>query len=73
MHHELTAGAPNLSLQPGMILRLEARSPTTDAAVGGVTAAQWMIYGYDEGVGAMLLLDDEIPDWVALEVLGVEE
>jgi len=29
-----------------MQIRLEARSPTTDAAVSGVSATLWAIYGW---------------------------
>lgn len=46
-HQTLQAGAPNLPLKPGMILRLEARDPSLDAAVTGVTSTRWSIYGYD--------------------------
>lgn len=61
-HHTLQAGAPNLPLVAGMILKLEAISPTTDADVAGVTSTRWSIYGYDdspvpteEGPGAVLV------------------
>lgn len=63
-HHELQAGAPNLPLKPGMILRLEARSPTTDAAVTGVTSSRWTIYGYDESEG-LSRVEDVIPMFTA--------
>lgn len=46
-HQTLQAGAPNLPLSPGMILKLEAIDPATDAEVAGVTATRWSIYGYD--------------------------
>jgi len=46
-HHTLQAGAPGLPLGAGMILKLEAINPTTDAEVAGVTATRWSIYGYD--------------------------
>lgn len=46
-HQTLQAGAPNLPLQAGMVLKLEAVSSTTDAAVAGVTSTRWSIYGYD--------------------------
>lgn len=46
-HSTLQAGAPNLPLPPGMQLKLEPVDPTSDANVSGVTAAKWMIYGYD--------------------------
>lgn len=47
-HQTLRTGAPNLPLTPGMVLKLEAQDPTTDAEVAGVTSARWSIYGYDE-------------------------
>lgn len=34
-----------------MVLRLEAINPSTDAAVTGVTATVWSIYGYDASTG----------------------
>ena len=47
-HHTEQAGFPAIPLGPGMQLRLEALSPTTDAAITGVTSSRWSIYGYDE-------------------------
>lgn len=41
----LTAKVPSITLVEGMILRLEAISPTTGAAIGGVSASRWSIYG----------------------------
>jgi len=41
-----------------MKLRLEARSPSTDAAVTGVTSSLWSIYGNDQSEG---LLQDVVP------------
>lgn len=41
-------GFPNIPLKPGMIIRLEARDPTTDAAVADVTSARWSIWGRDK-------------------------
>lgn len=50
-HHTLQAGAPNLPLGSGMVLRLEAINPDTDAEVAGVTSTRWSIYGYDASPG----------------------
>lgn len=47
-HHTEQVGFPAIPLDPGMILRIRALSPTTDAAVAGVTSTSWAIYGYDE-------------------------
>lgn len=46
------APTPPIILVPGMILKLEAVSPTTGAAITGVTATHWAIYGkeHDETV-----------------------
>jgi hypothetical protein len=40
-----TVGFPNIPLTDGMMLKLEARSTTSDAAVSGVTCSLWAIYG----------------------------
>lgn len=50
-HHTEQTGFPAIPLRGGMKIRLEARSPTTDAAVTGVTSTLWAIYGYDESEG----------------------
>lgn len=63
-HHELQAGAPSLPIKAGMVLKLEARSPTTDAAVTGVTSSRWTIYGYDESEG-LSVIEDVIPLFTA--------
>jgi hypothetical protein len=47
-HHTEQTGFPAFPLTPGLIVKLEARSPTTDAEVGGVSATRFSIYGYDE-------------------------
>lgn len=47
-HNTDKTGFPDIPITPGMILRLEARSPTTDAAITGVTSSRWSIYGRDE-------------------------
>lgn len=44
----LQAGTPAIQLAGGMILRLEAISPTTGAAITGVTSSAWAIYGVDD-------------------------
>jgi len=59
----LTAGMPPVVLTPGMILRLEAVSPTTGAAIGGVNASQWAIYG-DPLEGDLELEEPDVPAWV---------
>lgn len=46
-HNTSKTGFPDIPILPGMILRLEARSVTTDAAVTGVTSSRWSIYGRD--------------------------
>lgn len=46
-HHVDKTGFPNIPLTAGMKIRLEARSPTTEAAVTGVTSSLWSIYGSD--------------------------
>ena len=68
-HRTLQAGAPNIRLTPGMILRLEALNPTADATVAGVTATQWLIYG-TEAPRALLELEDVIGPWIPDEVVG---
>jgi len=47
-HFTEQTGFPAIPLTPGMIVKLEARDPTTDAEVAGVTSTRWSIYGYDE-------------------------
>ena len=44
-HNTDKVGFPAIPLRSGMVLKLEARNPTTDAEVGGVTSTRWMIYG----------------------------
>lgn len=48
-----------MPLPSGMIIKIEARSPTTDAEVAGVTSTRWSIYGYDES--DELQLDQPLP------------
>lgn len=52
-HNTSKTGFPDIPILPGMILRLEARSLTTDSAVTGVTSTRWSIYGRDESGGAV--------------------
>lgn len=47
-HNTSKTGFPNIPLKPGMRLRLEARDPTTDAEVTGVTSSRWSIWGRDK-------------------------
>lgn len=47
-HHTEQVGFPPIPMQAGMTLRIRALSPTTDAAVAGVTSTNWAIYGRDE-------------------------
>ncbi len=64
-HHTEQTGFPAIPLRPGMQIRLEARSPTTDAAVTGVKATIWSIYGRDlSDVGIPL---GDLPMWVPEE------
>lgn len=46
-HYTLIAPMSPLPLTDGMILKLEALSVDTDAAVTGVSATNWAVYGYD--------------------------
>lgn len=62
-HHTLQAGAPNLPLSAGMILKLEARSVTVDGEVLGAVGARWSIYGYDQGAqgaGGVIVAPDPL-------------
>jgi hypothetical protein len=47
-HRTEQTGFPAVPLDGGMIIRLRALSPTTDAEVAGVTCSQWAIYGRDD-------------------------
>ena len=51
------APAPRVPLVAGMILKLEAVSPTTGAAITGVTCSSWAIYGTrsDDGTADTLV------------------
>lgn len=46
--YTLHEGFPALRVQQGMVIRLNAISPTTGLAVAGVTASTWSIYGEDD-------------------------
>lgn len=68
-HHTEQVGFPAIPLQPGMRLKLEALSPTTDAAVAGVTCSRWSVYGYDQSPGpdegdVVPLLTSQPQQWV---------
>lgn len=60
----LAAGAAPLVLVPGMIVKLEAISPTTGLAVAGVTATRWAIYGRTDDGG-----DADAPQFESLPPL----
>lgn len=62
-HHTEQVGFPNVPIQPGMRLKLEALSVTTDAAVAGVTCSRWSVYGVDQS--------EQPPDFETLPVLIV--
>lgn len=64
-HHTEKVGFPNSPLSAGMKITLEARSPTTDATVAGVTASRWSIYGDDDS-GANLT--DVVPLYAPADV-----
>lgn len=70
VHYTEQTGFPSVPLQDGMIVRLRALSPTTDAEITGVTAAQWAIYGRDNSDVDEGLLP-ELPILV-LPIEGVE-
>jgi hypothetical protein len=61
-HHTEAEGFPPLPLMAGMQFRLRAISPTTGAAVTGVTATEWAIYGRDASGGE--LTDEPLPRWL---------
>lgn len=50
----LMAPLPDLVLEPGMMVKLEAIDATTGAAVAGVKVSAIAIYGADESTGAVL-------------------
>lgn len=56
--YTLHEGFPNIRLQDGMIVRLNAIDPTTGDEVSGVSASRWSIYGDDNSEGN---LEDAIP------------
>lgn len=47
-HFNEQAGFPEYALVPGLRVKLEAVSTTTDTAVTGVTSTRFAIYGYDD-------------------------
>jgi len=62
--HTLTAKIPSITIVEGLILKLEAVSPTTGAAVSGVSASRWSIYGQGLGLAGDLELGDLDVTWV---------
>ena len=60
----LTAKIPSITLVEGMIIRLEAISPTTGAAIAGVNASRWAIYGRGGGDLGVVDIGDSTPSWV---------
>jgi hypothetical protein len=70
-HNTEQVGFPQLPLHAGMKIVLEARSPTTDAEVTGVTSSRWAIYGSDESA-PFGDLEDVVPLLSAEELGGVE-
>ena len=68
MAHNLSSqGFPSIPLTDGMIVKLEARAVTTDAAVTGVTSSLWAIYGDNLNPGD-LLIADTIPAYTLEQV-----
>lgn len=57
----LTAATPGLPLNAGSILRLEAISPTTGAAITGVVVTNVAVYGYDVSTELGPLETDVVP------------
>lgn len=62
---------PAIRLASGMKLKLEAIDPTTGAAVTGVTATDWAIYGENVSAETRPLVD-LIPALTPNEVEGLE-
>lgn len=60
----LEASVADLALPGGSILKLEAISPTSGAAITGVTVSEVVIYGV--GISADNLPDPGLPAWVPL-------
>lgn len=58
--YTIAEGFPHIPLTAGMQIKLEAVSPTTGAAVTGVTSSRWAIYGDDESDSA-LGIEDVVP------------
>jgi hypothetical protein len=48
----LDAGIPQIALPGGYVVKFEAISPTTGAAITGVTVNTISIYGYDRAASA---------------------
>ena len=68
--YTLDAGLPAAVLPGGSKIRFEAISPTTGAAITGVTVADIAIYGYNRSDGAGTLAG-EVPRWTPTEVEGL--
>lgn len=58
--YTLHEGFPNLRLQEGMRVRLNAIDPSTGAEVTGVVSSRWSIYGDDQADTAAGL-EDVVP------------
>lgn len=65
----LIAPFPDIAIGAGMRLRLEAIDPTTGAAVTGVTASEWAIYGIDLSDVIGDVLTDVIPPLTPEEIV----
>jgi hypothetical protein len=66
----LQAGIPDADMKSGMKLKLEAINPTTGAAITGVTATAWAIYGIDVSE-ELNQLEDLIPRYSDVETIEV--
>lgn len=53
----LQAGLPEMILAGGTIVRFETLSPTTGAAITGVTITSAAIYGYEEADTSVDIVD----------------
>lgn len=71
--YTLEAPMPPLQIPGKSMLKLEAISPTTGAAITGVTVSDVAIFGIDRSAELGTLIAEEIPTWVPDEVVGLEE
>lgn len=69
----LVAGVPQIPLPGLTVLKLEAISPTTGAAITGVTVTDIAVYGIDLSAALGTLLTDLIPLYTPDEVAGLNE